>query len=124
MRLPGVRFTVQRLMAAMTVLALILAVADQLRRRHESFQQRAEVCRQKVSDAYMDEQATRTTNRFNYDPRATSAYYQLVEHHDALSVKYERAAARPWWFVDPDPPEPVWPRGVRQWEGPRGMPQR
>jgi hypothetical protein len=124
MRLPGVRFTVQRLMAAVTVLALVLAVADQLRRRRESFQQRAEVCRQKVSDAYMDEQSARTTNRFNYDPRTTAAYSQLVEHYDALRVKSERAAARPWWFVGPDPPEPVWPRGVRQWEGPRGIPRR
>jgi hypothetical protein len=124
MRLPRVRFTVRRLMAAVTVLALVLAVADQLRRRRESFQQRAEVCRQKVSDAYMAEQAARTINRFDYDPRTTAAYYQLVEHYDALRVKYERAAARPWWFMGPDPPEPVWPRGLRHWEGPKGMPRR
>jgi hypothetical protein len=115
---------VRRLMAAVTVLALVLAVADQLRRRRESFQQRAEVCRQKVSDAYMAEQAARTINRFDYDPRTTAAYYQLVEHYDALRVKYERAAARPWWFMGPDPPEPVWPRGLRHWEGPKGMPRR
>lgn len=124
MRLPHSKFTVRRLMAAVTVLALVLALADQLRRRRESFQQRAEVCRQKVGDAYMEEQSARTTNRFDYDPRTTAAYYQLVEHYDALRVKYERAAARPWWFVGPDPPEPVWPRGVRQWEGTKGTPRR
>jgi hypothetical protein len=111
-------------MAAVTLLALVLAVADQLRRRRELFQHRAEVCRQKVSDVYMDEQSARTTNRFDYEPRTSAAYFQLVEHYDALRVKYERAAARPWWFVDPDPPEPVWPRGVRQWEGPKGMQRR
>src|SRR4051794_9603025 len=92
-RLPRVRFTVQRLMAAVTVLAL--ALADQLRRRRESFQQRAEVCRQKVSAAYMDEQAARGAFQFDYDLRRTAAYYQLVEHYDVLRVKYERAA-RPW----------------------------
>jgi hypothetical protein len=75
MRLPGVRFTVQPFMAAVTVLALVLAVADQLRRRRESFKQRADVCPQKASDAYMDEQSARTTNRSNYDPRTTAAYY-------------------------------------------------
>jgi hypothetical protein len=107
-------------MAAVAALALVLAVADQLRRRRESFQQRAEVCRQKVSDAYMDEQSARTTNRFDFDPRTTAAYYQLVEHYDALRVKYERAVTRPWWFVGPDPPEPVWLKGVRRWEGPKG----
>jgi hypothetical protein len=124
MHLPRVRFTVRQLMAAVTVLALVLAVVDQLRRRRESFQQRAKVCRQKVCDAYMDEQSARTTNRFDYDPRTTAAYYQLIEYYGALRVKYERAAAHPWWFVGPDPPEPVWPRGVRQWEGPKGMPWR
>jgi hypothetical protein len=124
MHLPRVRFTVRQLMAAVTALALVLTVADQLRRRRESFQQRAGICRQKMSDAYMDEQSARTTNRFDYDPRTTAAYSQLVEHYDALRVKYERAAARPWWFVGPDPPEPVWPRGVRQWEWPKGMPRR
>jgi hypothetical protein len=47
-RLPRVRFTARRLMAAVAVVALILAVADQLRRRRESFQQHAEVYRQKL----------------------------------------------------------------------------
>ncbi len=122
MRLPPLRFTVGRLMAAVAVLALVLAVADQLRRRRESFQQRAEVCRRRVSTAYFDEQAARGAF-FGYDPRTTAAYYQLVEHYDALRVKYEQAAARPWWFVEPDPPEPVWPRGVRRWERPKGMPR-
>jgi hypothetical protein len=124
MRLPRVRFTVRRLMAAVAVLALALAVADQLRRRRESFQQRAAVCRRKVSAAYIDEQAARGAFQFDYDPRRTAAYYQLVEHYDALRVKYEQAAARPWWFVEPDPPEPVWPKGVRQWDGPKGEPRR
>jgi hypothetical protein len=114
MRLPRVQFTVRRLMAAMAVLALVLAVADQLRRRRESFQQRAEACRQKVSAAYMGEQAARITNRFDHDPRTTAAYYQLVEYYDALRVKYKQAATGPWWFVGPDPPEPVWPKGVPQ----------
>jgi hypothetical protein len=111
--MPRTRFTVRRLMAIMAMMALVLAFADQSRRRRESFQQRAEFCRRKVSAAYNEEQSARTTNRFDHDPRTTAAYSQVVDHYDALRVKYEQAAARPWWFVGPDPPEPVWPKGVR-----------
>lgn len=100
------------MMATMAVVAVVLAVADQLRRRRESFQLRAEAYRRKASAVYLEEQAARTTARFNHDPQTTAAYFRLVEHYDALRAKYERAAARPWWLVGPDPPEPVWPKGV------------
>ena len=112
MRVPRVRFTVRRMMVAVAVMAVVLTATVQLRQRRESFEQRAEECRRKVSAVYMDEQSARVGNRFNYDPRTTAAYYQLVEHYDALRLKYEQAAARPWWFVGPDLPEPVWPKGV------------
>jgi hypothetical protein len=57
------------------------------------------------------------STKFGYDPRTTTAYYQLVEHFDSLRVKYERAADRLWLFVGPDPPEPTWPKAVQRRRG-------
>ena len=118
---PRVRFTVRRMMVAMAVLAVVMGAVEGLRRRRESFQRRAEMFAQKVSAAILDEQDYRTSRRSNrrgspsyYDNRTTVAYDQLVEHYDALRVKYEQAADRPWWFVAPDPPEPTWPKGVQR----------
>jgi hypothetical protein len=31
---------------------------------------------------------------------------RLADYHEGLARKYERASARPWLLVDPDPPEP------------------
>ena len=121
MPLPRVRFTVRRMMVAMVVMAVVMGAVEGLRRRRESFQRRAEMFAQKVSAAILDEQDYRTSRRGNrrgspnyYDNRTTVAYDQLVEHYDALRVKYEQAADRPWWFVAPDPPEPTWPNGVQR----------
>ena len=112
MKLPRVRFTIRRLMAAVAVLALVLAVADQLRRRRESFQRSADVYRRKTGDAFMAAQITRSGNLFVWDRRTSPAHEALADHYDALRVKYERAAAHPWRPVTPDPPEPAWPEGV------------
>ena len=30
-----------------------------------------------------------------------------ARYHEALRIKYERAARRPWILVEPDPPEPA-----------------
>jgi hypothetical protein len=116
MKLPRARFTVQLLMAAVTIAALILAGADQLRRRRESFQQRAEVYRRKAGGEFMVAQITRSGNLFVWDPRTSPAHEELGDHYDALRVKYEQAAAHPWRLVTPDLPEPAWPEGV-----PNGM---
>lgn len=107
-----VRLTLWKMMTVVAILAVALSVVDQLRRRRESFRLRAEEYRHRVSVAIMDEQEARVKNRFNHNPRTTASYYQLVEHYEALQVKYEQAAARPWSFLMPDPPEPVWPQGV------------
>ena len=107
-----VRFTMRSMVVAVAVMAVVLTAANQLRRRRESFKRRAEECMRKVSASYNAEQAARVGNRFNHDPRTTAAYYQLVEHYDAMQKKYEQAAARPWLPVGPDLPEPDWPKGV------------
>jgi hypothetical protein len=93
-------------------MAMVSGAADQLRRRRESFALRAEEWSRKVGAAYMDEQSARVGNHFNFDPRTTTAYYQLVKHYTAMREKYEQAAARPWSVVGPDLPEPDWPKGV------------
>jgi hypothetical protein len=114
-RLRG-RLTVRRILVALAVVAVLMSLVQAMRRRSDFFEQRARTFAGKVGAAYMDEQNYRTSRGVFglYDPRTTAAYYQLVEHYDALRLKYERAAARPWWFVSPDPPEPLWPKGVRK----------
>ena len=126
MRIPRLRLTMRRTMVFVAVMAVVAGTVEGTRRRCQSFERRANMFARKVGTAYMDEQAYRTNRRSNrpgsafyYDNRTSVAYGQLVEHYDALRVKYEQAAARPWWFVGPDPPEPDWPRGVpRQFVGP------
>ena len=119
MGLPRVRFTVRRMMAVVVVMAMVMGAAEWLRRRSVSFQLRAKMFAQQISDAYMAEQNYRAHHRSNrpgtafyYDGRTTAAYYQLVEHYDAMRVKYEQASASPWWFVGTDLAEPDWPKGV------------
>jgi hypothetical protein len=38
--------------------------------------------------------------------RRMEEHYRLMDHYEALKLKYERAARRPWLPVEPDPPEP------------------
>jgi Tfp pilus assembly protein PilX len=121
MRLPRVRFTMRRMMVVVAVIAMVMGTVAGLQRRRESFERRAQMFARRASAAIMDEQAYRTSRRSNrpgspfyYDNRTTGAYSQLVEHYDALRVKYERAAARPWRFVATDPPEPPWPKDVQR----------
>ncbi|QEH38983.1 hypothetical protein OJF2_75950 [Aquisphaera giovannonii] len=116
---PRVRFTMRQMMVIVAILAAVIGTVEGLRRRRESFNRRAELFAQKGSAAIMDEQNYRMSHRTNrrdspfyYDNRTSAAYDRLVEHYDEMRTKYERAAARPWWFVEPDRPEPDWPKGV------------
>ena len=38
--------------------------------------------------------------------RAVDQYRALIEYHDKLAAKYDRAQCRPWIPVEPDPPMP------------------
>ncbi|MGO9917321.1 MAG: hypothetical protein ACLQIB_21805 [Isosphaeraceae bacterium] len=107
-----VRFTMRRMMAAVAVMAVAMGTVEGLRRRRASFLRRASECSQKAGYAGMAKQVAWFNNRWAYDQRADTAYDHLGEHYNALRVKYEQAAAHPWWFVGPDPPEPVWPTDV------------
>ena len=115
MRPLRVRFSLRWMMAAVAAVAMVVAAGEGLRRRRESFELRAEIFAQKVSDEIVAEQNYRSNHRsdnMGYDPRTSAAHYQFVDHYDALRGKYNRAAARPWLSVAPDPPEPAWPKGV------------
>ena len=116
---PRVRFTMRQMMVIVAVLAVVVGTIEGLRRRRGSFDRRAKMFAQKVGAAIMDEQSYRLSHRSNrrdspfyYDNRTSVAYDQLVEHYDAMRVKYEQAAARPWLLVEPDLLEPDWPKGV------------
>jgi hypothetical protein len=109
---PRVRSTMWRMMVAVAVLAVAMGTVEGLRRRRASFQRRALECSLKANDVLWTVQLARFNNRWTYDQRTDTAYFQLAEHYDALRVKYEQAAAHPWWFIGPDLPEPVWPRDV------------
>lgn len=115
---PRPRFTVWRIMVTVAVVALVLGTVAELRRRRQSFQQRAQRFERKVSAAILAEQSYRLGHRSNrpdspfyYDNRTSLAYDRLVGYYDFLRKKYTQAADRPWLFLEPDPPEP-WPQGV------------
>ena len=115
MRLIRVRFTIRGLMVAVAILAVVLVTVLGVRRRRESFGQRARMFAQKARDEIRDEENYRMTRRgseFGYDARTTTAHYKLVEHYWALQEKYDQAAAQPWRLIAPDPPEPAWPKDV------------
>jgi hypothetical protein len=115
MRLPRMRFTVRDSMVAVAILAVALGTVAGLRGRRESFERRARMFAQKASDEIMAEQDYRTSqpgSNFGYDPRSTTAHYELIDYYDSLREKYKQAAARPWLPVAPDPPAPVWPKDV------------
>ena len=109
---PRLRFTVRRMMVAIVVLAVAMAIVAGLQRRRALFQRRAAEYRQKVSDTLWKAQCVRVNNRWTFDPRTDAAYFELAEHFVAMQVKYEQAAARPWRVVSPDRPEPDWPKDV------------
>jgi hypothetical protein len=109
---PRVRFTMRRMMVAVAVMAVAMGTVEGLRRRRASFQRRALECGEKTSAVAWAMQLARFNNRWTDDQRTDTAYDQLYDHYEALRVKYEQAAAHPWWFVGPDLPEPLWPTGV------------
>jgi len=108
LRVLQARSSLKRLMTAVAMLALVFAAAEQLRRRRETFLHKAAVFRQKTSESLLTGQIVRS-NRFNMGYPPESYFDKWGDHYDALRVKYEKAAVRPWRFVEPDPSAPVWP---------------
>ena len=116
MRLPRVRFTVRRTMVAVAVVALAFGIvrlwtARQLylekAAEHAGF--RALVLRSPDTIAYWE-------SRWTDQRRGLPARYPwpggppfvpaMAKYHDAMRIKYERAAHYPWLPIEPDPLKP------------------
>jgi hypothetical protein len=50
--------------------------------------------------------AANTAAQAEVERAAERKFRARAQFHEALRVKYERAARRPWILVEPDPPEP------------------
>ena len=97
--------------------ALVLAVANQLRRRCESFQQRRSLPTEGES-AYKDEQAARGT--FNsLRPADNRGVLSVGQHYDALRMKYEKAACSPLAVRRARPPGARLAERRGKWTGPK-----
>jgi hypothetical protein len=114
MRRPRLRFRLRRMMAGVAILAVFFGVVVALRRKSEVFRRDSQVHARKAQtyadvgwglqrfkegDARVDEA----------NQRLASRYWHLHTYHRQLKGKYERAAARPWLPVVPDPPPPPEP---------------
>ena len=97
MRLPNSRFTVRRMMIAVAFVAAIMSWFA-LQRKAERFQQRA------ASHGRKAEEARDAMAMGIYDPALTKHF----RYHEDMQRKYDRAVLKPWLFVSPDPPEPLW----------------
>jgi hypothetical protein len=54
--------------------------------------------------------AARARERVEQDRQQLAALRQQRDHYRSLKEKYEWAAAHPWEWVGPDPPEPQYPQ--------------
>jgi hypothetical protein len=105
MRRPRVRFTVRHLMAAVAVAALLLAARGTWR-RYQSYRYQA------ATYAEMERLVSAlrpADSRISvvYDPGTPQELRFTPEQVSRLRRKYERAAARPWIPVEPEPGPPL-----------------
>jgi hypothetical protein len=66
-----------------------------------------------INESYrtlMMDLAARARERVEQDRQQLAALREQREHHQRLEEKYEWAAAHPWEWVGPDPPEPQYPQ--------------
>lgn len=108
MRVPRVRFTLRRLMAAVAASAVILG-GVRLHRQATDYRSRAAGSAQTL--ALIRNGAWGYRLVVGQDGRwhrviDRADLLSLIRYHTELRTKYERAAARPWLPVEPDPPEP------------------
>ena len=118
MRLPGVRFTLRRLLVVIALLAVLMAAgleAARATRRAREYRQYA-VAHAAFRDLSLGE-AEQYRDAYNHgewaDDKEKTQLLQreageraLARHYDTLAAKYRRAARFPWLPVEPDPPQP------------------
>ena len=101
MQLP--RMTRRRWMVVVAVAALLLGAVAILRRRAH-FQVLADYHAEMARHARFDHGSIiRPNGAYVHIPLAAPS---LVDYHEDMARKYERAARYPWVPVEPDPPEP------------------
>jgi hypothetical protein len=119
MRLPRVRFTIKRMLLAIAVLALLMFgvrmawLSTVYRRAAARHRNREAVLREivrlmrdneeKANEIFgrtlTPEEKAQQTSRNQSDDAG-------IEYYSQMRRKYDRAAARPWLAVEPDPPWP------------------
>jgi hypothetical protein len=111
---PDDRPPIRNLLLTVAGLAVVLGVTVGLCRRSESFQQAA-LSHAREAEFYVFDPwgLTRLRNLDGTEDPGNATrvkqYRRLYHHHRRLKEKYERAAARPWLPVAPDPPPPPFP---------------
>jgi len=105
MSLPRVRFTLRSMMVAVALVAVGLGVCRKWQIRVDRLDD-ARLCatRARVNRAWMGSDGphpTKWSPDGNWHEARRRAYYW-----DKMRRKYERAAAYPWFSIEPDPPPP------------------
>ncbi len=96
MRPRRLRFTIQRLMIAVAVVAIIIFAAQSLQRRARFLALAAD------AKGKMIQRAT----RYDFWGNPTLAGTKQSGHYRDIASKYEQAARYPWIYVSPDSTEP------------------
>ncbi len=115
----GMRITIRQMMIAVAVLAVYLGVSIEWVRRQRSghFQSRASLhANLETIVRSSEQQQAQTAADWQKRGRDASSFRQAAarakaraDYHAAMKRKYEDAAARRRFSVEPDPPEPPWP---------------
>ncbi len=113
------RMTIRQMMIAVAILAIVLwAGVETTRNSHRSSFQlqgrvhaNSEAIFRKTEQGWIDvetETEKRGLGRGHFSKEAAKAA-AMADYHAAMRRKYELAAARRWFSVEPDPPPPPWP---------------
>jgi hypothetical protein len=127
MRLPHLRFTVRRLMVAVAIIAILIGVGLQIRQTirfsrlaaryaedglfWRSQERNHRALGEKMRTASVDPEQGSGAAEFwrpyiEYQAERVEKIKALADFHARMKTKYEAAARRPWFSVEPDPPRP------------------
>jgi hypothetical protein len=96
------RFRLRSIMILVAVGALTLGAHLAIRRRADYLR----IARNHKSEA---EFWSSDAGWWKHDSEHGFGFRRLVEYHDSMRLKYERAARFPWLAIEPDPPDPGLP---------------
>jgi hypothetical protein len=102
MRLPRPRFTLSRLMVAVAIAGVVMAIPIGMKRRTEAFQAIAER-HSSIDYGFRRNEGPEPRWTDSEGKRVTT---DRVNWHRHLASKYRHAALYPLQLVEPDPPEP------------------